>query len=35
MIAWTDDVKMTVSAVRSGADGPTFPQLYAWWSKHS
>ncbi|MGV0852268.1 hypothetical protein [Mycolicibacterium phlei] len=35
MIAWTDDVKMTVSAVRAGPDGPTFPQLYTWWSKHS
>ncbi|SEH61924.1 hypothetical protein SAMN04489835_2092 [Mycolicibacterium rutilum] len=34
-VVWTDDVKMTVSAVRAGPDGPTFPQLYAWWSSHS
>ncbi|MCV7282557.1 hypothetical protein H7J88_23255 [Mycolicibacterium flavescens] len=35
VVVWTDDVKMTVSAVRAGPEGPTFPQLYAWWSSHS
>lgn len=34
-VVWTDDVKMTISAVRAGPQGPTFPQLYAWWSSHS
>lgn len=34
-VVWTDAEKMTVSAVRAGPDGPTFPQLYAWWSSHS
>lgn len=34
-VVWTDEEKMTVSAVRAGPTGPTFPQLYAWWSSHS
>lgn len=34
-VVWTDVEKMTVSAVRAGPQGPTFPQLYAWWSSHS
>ncbi|KUI05855.1 hypothetical protein [Mycobacterium sp. IS-3022] len=34
-VVWTDEAKMTVSAVRAGLGGPTFPQLYAWWSSHS
>ena len=34
-VVWTDEAKMTVSAVRGGPAGPTFPQLYAWWSSHS
>lgn len=34
-IVWTDDARMTISAVRAGPQGPTFPQLYAWWSSHS
>lgn len=34
-VVWTDEGKMTVSAVRAGPAGPTFPQLYAWWSSHS
>ncbi|OBB73326.1 hypothetical protein [Mycobacterium sp. 852014-52144_SCH5372336] len=34
-VVWTDEEKMTVSAVRAGPAGPTFPQLYAWWSSHS
>lgn len=34
-VVWTDEAKMTVSAVRAGPSGPTFPQLYAWWSSHS
>lgn len=34
-VVWTDEAKMTVSAVRAGPTGPTFPQLYAWWSSHS
>ncbi|OBI72389.1 hypothetical protein A5663_08090 [Mycobacterium sp. E740] len=35
IVVWSDEPRMTVSAVRAGADGPTFPQLYAWWSSHS
>ena len=34
-VVWTDEEKMTVSADRAGPTGPTFPQLYAWWSSHS
>lgn len=34
-VVWTDEEKKTVSAVRAGPTGPTFPQLYAWWSSHS
>lgn len=34
-VVWTDEEKVTVSAVRAGPAGPTFPQLYAWWSSHS
>lgn len=34
-VVWTDVERMTVSAVRAGPQGPTFPQLYAWWSSHS
>lgn len=34
-VIWTDEDRLLVSAVESGPDGPTFPQLYAWWSSHS
>ncbi len=34
-VAWTDDDDLLVSTVQSGPQGPTFDQLYAWWSAHS
>jgi hypothetical protein len=34
-VAWTDDDDLLVSSVQSGPQGPTFDQLYAWWSSHS
>ena len=34
-VVWTDVDRMTISAVRAGPQGPTFPQLYSWWSSHS
>jgi hypothetical protein len=34
-VAWTDETRMVVSKVQSGAQGPTFDELYAWWSSHS
>jgi hypothetical protein len=34
-VAWTDDDDLLVSTVQSGPQGPTFEQLYAWWSSHS
>ncbi|AGB25951.1 hypothetical protein Mycsm_05779 [Mycobacterium sp. JS623] len=34
-LAWTDDARLVVSQVQSGPDGPTFDELYAWWSGHS
>jgi hypothetical protein len=34
-VAWTDDADLLVSTVQSGPGGPTFDQLYAWWSSHS
>jgi len=35
MVIWTNVDDLLVSTVRSGAQGPTFDQLYAWWSSHS
>jgi serine/threonine kinase PknH len=35
MVAWTDVDDLLVSTVQSGPGGPTFDQLYAWWSSHS
>ena len=35
MVAWTDEDDLLVSTVQSGPQGPTFDQLYAWWSSHS
>ncbi|HZN78587.1 MAG TPA: hypothetical protein VFC01_02705 [Mycobacterium sp.] len=35
MVAWTDDARLVVSQVQSGQEGPTFDELYAWWSSHS
>jgi len=34
-VAWTDDARLIVSEVQSGPGGPTFDELYAWWSSHS
>jgi serine/threonine kinase PknH len=34
-IAWTDEAKLVLSEVQSGDQGPTFDELYAWWSSHS
>lgn len=34
-VAWTDEARLVVSAIQSGPQGPTFDQLYAWWSAHS
>jgi hypothetical protein len=34
-VAWTDDARLILSEVQSGAQGPTFDELYAWWSSHS
>jgi hypothetical protein len=34
-IAWTDEARLVVSEVQSGDQGPTFDELYAWWSSHS
>jgi hypothetical protein len=34
-VAWTDDARLTINAVQSGPQGPTFAALYAWWSSHS
>jgi len=34
-VAWTDDARLIVNEVQSGPQGPTFDELYAWWSSHS
>jgi hypothetical protein len=34
-VAWTDDARLVISKVQSGPQGPTFDELYAWWSSHS
>jgi serine/threonine kinase PknH len=34
-VVWTDDARLVVSEVQSGAGGPSFDELYAWWSSHS
>jgi hypothetical protein len=34
-IAWTDEARLVVSEVQSGPQGPTFDELYGWWSSHS
>lgn len=34
-VVWTDVDDLLVSTVQSGPQGPTFDQLYAWWSSHS
>jgi hypothetical protein len=34
-VVWTDAARLVVSTVQSGPGGPTFDQLYAWWSSHS
>lgn len=35
MVAWTDEASMVLSQVHADEAGPTFPELYAWWSSHS
>lgn len=35
MLAWTDDAELLLGVIQSGPEGPTFDQLYAWWSSHS
>ncbi|MGV0746104.1 hypothetical protein [Mycolicibacterium sp. XJ870] len=35
MVAWTDEARMLLSQAHADAQGPTFPELYAWWSSHS
>ncbi|MDV3125693.1 hypothetical protein M1247_12270 [Mycobacterium sp. 21AC1] len=35
VVAWTDEARLMMGEARAGAQGPTFPQLYAWWSAHS
>ena len=34
-VAWTDEARLVLSEVQSGPQGPTFDELYAWWSSHS
>lgn len=34
-VVWTDETKLMLSAIQTGPPGPSFPQLYAWWSSHS
>lgn len=34
-VAWTDEARLIVNEVQSGPGGPTFGELYAWWSSHS
>jgi hypothetical protein len=34
-VTWTDVDALTIGAVESGPQGPTFDQLYAWWASHS
>jgi len=34
-VAWTDDIVFLLGVVRADDKGPTFDQLYAWWSSHS
>lgn len=35
IVAWTDEARLMLGEAHAGAPGPTFPQLYAWWSAHS
>jgi hypothetical protein len=34
-IAWSDEERMLVAAIRSDPPGPSLDQLFAWWSTHS
>jgi hypothetical protein len=34
-VAWSDDYRLVLGKAQSGQDGPTFDELYAWWSSHS
>ncbi len=35
VIAWTTEDQLTLSRINADAAGPTFDQLYQWWSLHS
>ena len=34
-VIWSDVDRLTLNIVDAGPEGPSFPQLYAWWSSHS
>jgi serine/threonine kinase PknH len=34
-VAWSDESRLVVGKAQSGQQGPTFDELYAWWSSHS
>ncbi len=34
-VAWTTEAALLLSSVQSEPQGPTFEQLYGWWSSHS
>jgi serine/threonine kinase PknH len=34
-VAWSDESRLVVGKAQSGQEGPTFDELYAWWSSHS
>ena len=34
-VTCTDEARLVLSEVQSGPQGPTFDELYAWWSSHS
>lgn len=34
-IGWTVDSELLLASIESSPGGPTLPQLYDWWSKHS
>ena len=34
-VAWSDESRLVIGKAQSGQEGPTFDELYAWWSSHS
>lgn len=34
-VAWSDESRLVLGKAQSGQGGPTFDELYAWWSSHS